>query len=235
MKWDKWLGVAPERPYKKEIYHPFAWRDWQDFSNGQLGDFGCHILDPVSMAIGLTAPTSITAEAPPINSETWTHSARVKYVFPGNERTVGSTINVTWIDGAGHKPVKELAGIIGESNLPNAGSVLIGESGSLLIPHVGAPKLLPEEKFADYEKPKLERLSHYVLWADACRGEGTTNSNFGYAGNLTETILLGTIAIRLRGTELKWDAAAQNLTGHAQAANLLSKPYRKGWEVAGLS
>ena len=235
VKWDKWLGVAPERPYKKEIYHPFAWRDWQDFSNGQLGDFGCHILDPVSMAIGLTAPTSITAEAPPINSETWTHSARVKYVFPGNERTVGSTINVTWIDGAGHKPVKELAGIIGESNLPNAGSVLICESGSLLIPHVGAPKLLPEEKLADYEKPKLERLSHYVLWADACRGEGTTNSNFGYAGNLTETILLGTIAIRLRGTELKWDAAAQNLTGHAQAANLLSKPYRKGWEVAGLS
>ena len=136
---------------------------------------------------------------------------------------------------AGHKPVKELAGIIDESKLPGAGSVLIGESGSLLIPHVGAPKLLPEEEFVDYDTPKLERLSHYVLWADACRGEGTTNSNFAYAGNLTETILLGTIAVRLPGTESKWDSAAQKLTGHAQAAHLLSKPYRKGWEVAGLS
>ncbi|NQV24304.1 MAG: gfo/Idh/MocA family oxidoreductase, partial [Rhodopirellula sp.] len=85
------------------------------------------------------------------------------------------------------------------------------------------------------EYPQLEQQSHYVLWADACRGAGKTNSNFSYAGNLTETILLGTIAIRLRDTELKWDAAAQKLTGHAQAANLLSKPYRKGWEVAGLS
>ena len=235
LKWNHWLGVAPERPYKAEIYHPFNWRHWQDFSNGQLGDFGCHILDPVSMAIGLTAPTSIIAEAPPINSETWTYSARVKYTFPGNDRTAGSTINVTWIDGVGHKPVKELAGILDESKIPGSGSVLIGEKGSLLIPHVGAPKLLPEEKFADFETPQLERLSHYVLWADACRGEGTTNSNFAYAGNLTETILLGTIAIRLRGTELKWDAASQKLTGHAQAANLLSKPYRKEWAIDGLA
>lgn len=231
LKWNNWLGVAPERPYKAEIYHPFNWRHWQDFSNGQLGDFGCHILDPVSMAIGLTAPTSITAEAPPINKETWTYSARVKYIFPGNDRTAGDTLNVTWIDGAGHKPVKELAGIIDESKLPNAGSVLIGEKGSLLIPHVGAPKLLPEEKFADHEMPELERLSHYVLWADACRGEGTTNSNFSYAGNLTETILLGTIAIRLRGTELNWDSVNQKVMGHNKAQSLLSKPYRKEWAV----
>ena len=33
--WDEWLGVGPVRPYKNEIYHPFNWRAWQDFSNGQ--------------------------------------------------------------------------------------------------------------------------------------------------------------------------------------------------------
>lgn len=234
LKWNNWLGVAPERPYKSEIYHPFNWRHWQDFSNGQLGDFGCHILDPVSMAIGLSSPVSITAQAPKINSETWTHSARVHYVFPGNDRTAGSTLNVTWIDGPGHKPVEELSGIIDASELPGAGSVLIGEKGSLLIPHVGAPRLLPDDQFADYEMPELERLSHYVLWADACRGEGSTNSNFTYAGNLTETILLGTIAIRLPGTELHWDNAAMKLTGHTQAGHLLSRPYRKEWSVPGL-
>ena len=38
---------------------PFNWRAWQDFSNGQLGDFGCHILDPVFMALGLTAPLTV--------------------------------------------------------------------------------------------------------------------------------------------------------------------------------
>ena len=46
--WDLWIGVAPMRPYGgNRVYHPWGWRDWQDFGNGALGDFGCHILDPV--------------------------------------------------------------------------------------------------------------------------------------------------------------------------------------------
>jgi predicted dehydrogenase len=69
--WDEWLGVAPERPYKKNIYHSWNWRAWQDFSNGQLGDFGCHILDPVFMALGLAAPISVKGESSPLNREVW--------------------------------------------------------------------------------------------------------------------------------------------------------------------
>ncbi len=71
LKWDLWLGVAPQRPYKEKIYHPQTWRGWQDFGTGQLGDFGCHILDPVFMALGLTAPLTIEADAPPLNNVTW--------------------------------------------------------------------------------------------------------------------------------------------------------------------
>ena len=62
LHWDDWLGVAPPRPYKSQLYHTFNWRAWQDFSNGQLGDFGCHILDPVFLALGLTAPTTVRAK-----------------------------------------------------------------------------------------------------------------------------------------------------------------------------
>src|SRR5262249_33770059 len=36
--WDLWLGVAPFRPYKKDAYHKFNWRGWQDFGTGALGD-----------------------------------------------------------------------------------------------------------------------------------------------------------------------------------------------------
>ena len=44
LAWDLWLGVAPERPYVEgKVYHPWGWRDWLDFGNGALGDFGCHI------------------------------------------------------------------------------------------------------------------------------------------------------------------------------------------------
>ncbi len=44
VNWDLWLGAAAERPFAPDVYHPFKWRDWQDFGSGALGDFGCHIL-----------------------------------------------------------------------------------------------------------------------------------------------------------------------------------------------
>jgi predicted dehydrogenase len=228
--WDNWLGVANERPYKSKIYHPFNWRAWQEFSNGQLGDFGCHILDPVFMALGLTAPLTVKAESSPLNREVWYKWSVVSYEFPGTERTAGKTIPVTWYDGQGKYPPLDKLGLPAEFKLPGSGSLLIGEKGSLLIPHVAAPKLLPEEKFADFKIEKVPSVNHYTGWADACRGEGKTTSHFDYAGPLTETVLLGTIAIRLPGETLKWDAAKMVVTNSEKGTSFLRKSYRKGWE-----
>ena len=36
LDWERWLGGAPFRPYATGVYHPFAWRDWQDFG-GEIG------------------------------------------------------------------------------------------------------------------------------------------------------------------------------------------------------
>jgi predicted dehydrogenase len=229
LHWDNWLGVAPVRPYKTKIYHPFNWRAWQDFSNGQLGDFGCHILDPVFMALDLTAPLTVRAEAPPINREVWTKTATVYYEFPGTPRTAGPTLKLTWYDGQGAKPPRELLGVPDNFELPASGSLLKGESGTMVIPHVALPKLLPAEKFAGYEFPEVGSRDHYVSFVDACRGEGTTTSHFDYSGPLTESVLLGTVAIRVPRETLQWDAAAMKVTNSAGASRLLTKPYREGW------
>jgi len=228
--WDEWLGVAPVRPYKEKIYHPFNWRAWQDYSNGQLGDFGCHILDPVFMALKLTAPTSVQADAPPINREVWTKWSKVSYVFPGTEYTTGSTVKVTWYDGEGKFPTRESLGLPERYTLPKAGSALIGEKGTLVIPHVAMPKLFPEEKFAEFQIPVVPARNHYTSWADACRGEDRTTSSFDYSGPLTETVLLGTIAIRLAGTALSWNAADLKIANSAPAQALLTKSYRADWQ-----
>lgn len=232
--WNEWLGVAPERPFKEKIYHSFNWRAWQDFSNGQLGDFGCHILDPVFNALKLTAPTKVVAEAPAINREVWTKQATVRFEFPATELTVAGSIPVTWYDGEGRKPSAQDHGLPATVALPGSGSVLIGEKGTLVIPHVAAPQLYPEEKFRDFTIELQPARDHYVSWADACRGEGEATSNFGYSGPLTETVLLGTIAIRLPGQALKWDAAAGELSGHDKASSLLTKSYRREFEPAWL-
>jgi len=228
--WDEWLGVAPERPYRTKIYHPFNWRAWQDFSNGQLGDFGCHIFDPVFMALELTAPSTIRAEAPPINREVWTKRATIHYEFPGTPRTAGDLVRLTWHEGEGAKPALDEVGLPADFKLPSAGSVLKGEKGCLLIPHVAMPKLLPAEQYADFKIEEVPARDHYVSWADACRGEGATTSHFDYSGPLTEAVLLGTVAIRLAGETLRWDAANLKIANSTAANELLTKRYRNGWE-----
>ncbi|HEY7428598.1 MAG TPA: Gfo/Idh/MocA family oxidoreductase [Gemmataceae bacterium] len=235
LHWDDWLGVAPERPYKKHLYHSFNWRAWQDFSNGQLGDFGCHILDPVFLALGLTAPATVRAEAPAINREVWTKRSTIHYEFPGTERTTGKTLAVTWYDGEGHLPPPEAHGLPKSYKLPGSGSVLVGEKGSLVIPHVAMPKLFPEEKFADFKMEVVPAVNHYTSWADACRGDGKTTSSFAYAGPLTEAVLLGTIAIRVLGKTLYWDSTRLEVPNSTAANTLLKKRYRKGWEPSWLS
>lgn len=230
LHWNDWLGVAPERPYLPKIYHSFNWRAWQDFSNGQLGDFGCHILDPVFMALKLTAPRSIHADASPMNREIWYRKSKVTYEFPGTELTAGDSLPLTWYDGAGHMPSPESLGLGEKVQLPGSGSVLLGEKGALVIPHVAMPKLLPDEKFADFKIPEVPARDHYTSWAHACLGEDQATSHFDYSGPLTETVLLGTIAIRLTGNKLAWNAEKMELTGHAAAQGLLTKPYRSGWE-----
>ena len=114
LDWDKWLGVAPERPFKKGIYHDFNWRGWQDFGGGGLGDFGCHIMDVPFTALELTAPTSIRATVPrewsehePSRRDNWPDWQEVEYVFPGNKWTAGGSIKLTWMDGT-RQPPREL-------------------------------------------------------------------------------------------------------------------------------
>jgi len=228
--WDDWLGVAPPRPYKAQLYHSFNWRGWQDFSNGQLGDFGCHILDPVFLALELTAPTTIRAEGSVPNREVWYKSSTVEYDFPATAYTAGKSLKLTWYDGEGHLPPRDRLGVAEAVKLPNSGSLLIGEKGSLLIPHVAPPRLLPDESFKDFKVEKVPAVDHYVGWADACRGVGKTTSHFDYAAALTETVLLGTVAIRTPGEKLAWDATALKVTNSPAADSLLRKSYRKGWE-----
>ncbi|OYV78595.1 MAG: hypothetical protein B7Z73_19550 [Planctomycetia bacterium 21-64-5] len=143
--------------------------------------------------------------------------------------TAGATLKLTWYEGDGQQPPRELLGVSDSFKLPGAGSVLKGEQGTLVIPHVAMPQLLPAERFADYKFPEVGERNHYLSWADACRGEGTTTSHFDYAGPLTEAVLLGTVAIRVPHETLQWDAAALKITNSSDANALLSKPYREGW------
>ncbi|MCH2061401.1 MAG: Gfo/Idh/MocA family oxidoreductase [Verrucomicrobiales bacterium] len=235
LDWDKWLGVAPQRPFKNGIYHPFNWRAWQDFGTGPIGDFMCHIMDTPFKALELTAPTTIRAASvpedwaakPEWNSENWPAWATYEYLFPGNRWTAGKNLPVYWYDG-GKKPARELAGFADKNrNLPGGGSLFIGEGGNLLLPHVGGPQLIPYSRNKGLKRPKLEGRSHYHSFVDACLGKGKTTSHFGFAAPLAEATLLGNIANRFHGQQLQWNAKQLSITNHAAANKMVSKAHRK--------
>ena len=231
LDWDKWLGVAPERPYKNGIYHPFNWRGWQDFGTGPIGDFMCHIMDSPFKALELTAPNSVTTTGVPerwtndekIHSENWPDWATYEYDFPGTKWTTGKSIKVFWYDG-GKKPARKLAGFEKDDRqLPGSGSLFIGETGNLLLPHVGGPQLVPYSKNKGIVRPKLKGRSHYHSFIDACLGKDATTSNFGFAVPLTETTLLGNIANRFHGKKLEWNQNKMLIPNHSEANSLVKK------------
>lgn len=230
LNWDMWIGTAPMRDFAPEAYHPFKWRDWQDFGSGGLGDFGCHILDPIFTALGITAPISIRAENDGTNPQTWPGAETVSYVFPGNELTAAKTLPVTWWDG-GRQPQVALAEMPAGEKLPGGGSLIIGEGGTMVLPHVGMPKLYPVEKFKDFAIEKVPGSSHYHAWVDGCLAGKKTSDGFHYAAPLAETVQLGNVATRLPDRELLWDAEKLTVTNVPEANPLLTKQYRAGWEV----
>ena len=228
LNWDLWLGPAPFRDYVPDLYAPFKWRDWMDFGGGTMGDFGCHILDPVFTALDLTAPLSVRAENEEPHPETWPKAETISYVFPGTEFTADKTVAVTWYDG-GRQPDAALAQMPEGKALPGGGSLFIGEGGTMILPHVGTPTLYPADKF-----PKPEKVAggnHYHLWVDGILANTKTTDGFHYAGPLTEAVQLGNVATRVPGKVLEWNAAMLEITNSAEAQKLVTKSYRKGFEV----
>ncbi len=233
--WNLWLGVMADRPFIGDgYYHPGNWRKRLDFGTGTFGDMGCHIFDPVFSALELTAPLTVRSEGKSPNQWNWATDAIVHYVFPGTNHTEGKTINVSWYDGESSPPAEVLA-LIGTEPKPGCGSIFIGTKGVMLLPHINRPKLFLEAQFEEYPMPKVEDGNHYHLFVDAILGGAKTGANFNYAGPLTESVLLGSVACRFPKTTMDWDAKNLRFTNVADANQFLRRKYRKGWEVKGLS
>ncbi len=234
LDWDKWIGVAPMRPYKKEIYHPTKWRGWQDFGTGVLGDFACHIFDPVFTAIEPGPVLSLSAESAPLDKENWPAWNIVRYELGGSKYTAEKTIKATWYDGDKRPPL-HLAQMPEGYRLPRSGSLIVGTEGAMVLPHWAGPQLYPVEKFKNYPRPKdLGHVDHYHQWVDACLGKGKADTNFDYSGPLTEAALLGSIAVRTQNTNLVWHTRKLRFKNNSDANKLIKRDYRKGWEVNGL-
>ncbi len=232
LDWNRWIGVAPMRTYGGDrVYHPWGWRDWQDFGNGALGDFGCHIFDPVFTALQIDrAPLQLKADHTGMNDQVWPAQTTVQYTFPGTKWTTSDSIEITWYDG-GRRPSTKGSHLPENEAIPDSGSMLIGERGTLVLPHVGRMKVYPRDKYPEGSFDELESLNHYHGWVDGCISGKQPSDGFVYGAKLTESVLLGNIAVRLQNETLQWDEAKMSFTGNDAANQWLTRDYRDGWEI----
>ena len=68
-------------------------------------------------------------------------------------------------------------------------------------------------------------------WIAACKGGPAAYSNFSFAGLLTETILLGNVALREGGKKLDWDGPSMRIMNLPEADQFLRTEYRNGWTL----
>jgi hypothetical protein len=229
LDWEQWLGPAQERPYNK-AYLPFVWRGWWDFGTGALGDMACHLMDPIFWSLKLSYPVTVEAESEGATADSPPNWSIIKYDFP--ERGDLPPVRVTWYDGGKKYPTDLLEG----ETVPKIdnGSLFIGDACKLIVDHGSAPILLPKAKFENFKGPEpYLKLSpgHHQEWILACKTGSPTGSNFGYAGPLTEAVLLGNVAIRVN-RKINYDGVQMRITDDAEANALLHPGYRKGWKLA---
>jgi predicted dehydrogenase len=247
LDWDLWLGPIRQRPYHP-AYAPFGWRGWWDFGTGALGDMGCHIIDHPVWALKLGAPLSVEATTTHdgtllpndrFNFETFPIAAVVTYQFPSRDHGPSGDhgklppVTMTWYDGGLMPPTP--AEMTGGEKLPGNGVLYVGNRGKMYhSSHGGMPRLLPaslHEQAQLVAKTMARSPGHYEEWYQACKTGVQPVDHFGYSGPMTETVLLGVLAMRRPGSRLEWDSENLKVKNLPELNGYVHTEYRQGWTL----
>ena len=242
LNWDLWLGPAPKVPYTSK-YVPFKWRGWWDYGTGALGDMACHIMDMPYWALGLKYPLSVEAEQSGNSKFSAPNWSVIKFQFPA--RGPNPPVTMTWYDGRRddqpNMPDKEVAD---GQDLRGYESVLVGDKGAMVFSRNSTKwKIVGRDadEVSHIEENTPQTIirvggegastqdNNHLEWISAIGGGSDPLANFDYSGPLTETVLLGNLAVR-SGEKVEWDGPSLT-TPSKKAEAYISRKYRKGWSL----
>jgi len=229
LDWDLFIGTAPWREYNP-VYHPWNWRGWWDFGTGALGDMACHIIDPVFKALKLEYPVSIQGTSTSVNLESPPDAEFIEYAFPRRDnlpKVAMPEVTLHWYDG-GLKPPRPEELKDGEPmGDDDGGCIFYGTRGKIMCGAYGKnPSLLPTSEMNHFRPPEklIPRIynamqgGHEEDWIRACKEDKEyrleASSDFSYSVPLSETVLLGVLAVRLQSLKRKltWDPVNMRFT-----------------------
>ena len=234
LDWDVWLGPAPWRPYHP-AYLPFNWRGWWDYGTGAVGDMGAHLIDQPFWALKLGAPATVQASSTKYTKDSYPLAEVITYEFPARGNMPPA--RMIWYDGGLMPPrpsVLDEGRLMGDDD---GGCLFVGAKGMIMCSTYGEnPRILPEQLMRDYKRPeKTIPRSPGIMeeWIAAIKAGKKSTTDFDYSGPLTETMLLGNVALRMKDakTVLQWDAVNMQVTNLPEANQFIHKEYRAGWSL----
>ena len=279
LNWDLWLGTSQKTEYIENLV-PFNWRGWWQFGTGALGDMGCHIMGPPFKLLQLGYPTEVSGSASTVYDgifseaqypESGPVSSSIKFKYTLKN---GKNLDLYWMDGGitperpveleGDGNMNDILGDYMKLNDYEGSTLFVGTKGKAACGWGGRdPILLPLSRNKEINVPKKyprvegDMDGHYWQWIDACiagYGNAEVSSPFeGYAGPLTETVLMGNLVLRSfnirekikrtdpvygdmegfvypgRYINYKWDGENMRVTNFEPANQFIKREYRTGW------
>lgn len=235
MDWNLWCGPAPVRPFNSRI-HPGGWRNYLDYANGQLGDWGVHWLDQVLWWNGGEYPKRVfctggrpIAGPPVLNAQEQTGDT------PDHQVAVYEFDKFTCV--WEHRRFAE--------NGPEKhaiGAYFYGTKGTL---HIGwrdgwtfyptDDQASPVHEDSQLQEPDGHNLA--LLWSEflsAIEQGRAPVSGIESAHRASVLPLLGMISWRT-GRAVNWDGDREQIVGDPEATALMSRPYRSPWVYPALT
>jgi predicted dehydrogenase len=229
MNWEMYCGPSKMRPFCRKI-HPGGWRQFLDFGNGQLGDWGVHWLDQVLAWTDEKAPKRVYSTGgrqikgdPVLTDKEQTTDA------PDHQVAVYEfeSFTCTWE----HRQFAD-----NQAEKHQIGAYFYGTKGTMHIgwrdgwtfhPANGKEKAIHED--AQLQEPDGHNLK--LLWADFLESLGGTRApvaSIERAHRSSVLPLLGMLSMKI-GRSIQWDGAKEEILNDPEASKLLSRPYRGPW------
>ncbi|MCQ2388671.1 MAG: Gfo/Idh/MocA family oxidoreductase [Kiritimatiellae bacterium] len=106
LDWEQWQGPVPHRAYNK-LYLPGVWRFWTAYGCNTLGDWSCHLMDPVFWTFGFGLPESVETKIygnwdPAVHGLTFPKGVRTTFHYLKRD---GRPFKFVWYDGIACKDV----------------------------------------------------------------------------------------------------------------------------------
>jgi len=224
MDWNMWCGPAPLRDYNSAM-HPRGWRNFLNYANGTLGDWGIHWLDQILW---------------------WTDEKHPRKVYS----TGGRSIKQDSSDAPDHQVStfefedfaavwehRTFGGNMAEKTHPQqaVGVYFYGTEGTFHMGWLDGWTFYPADskkpvihQDAQLNKPDDQNIAQ--LWANFLESIKTNKlpiCDIEIGHRSTNMALLGMLSMKL-GRSVAWDGS--QIPGDAEANKLLSRAYRGEWQ-----